>query len=189
MSHARSPRGRRIEPRGVLPIRPSHTTPSITRFSRAACVAALCAWASTIVAARAQSAAGPLDAAERNTLELVALGKARSEMLERVRALALGAELTVGRWASGAIDSDRALRAWGRSRPRWGVPRHYSDNVCEVDLRVEPDEIRDALLQLIADHPPAKPPMDERTIRAAAREWKTQWTTGVATPPVISLCE
>lgn len=131
----------------------------------------------------AQTAA--LDVAQRTTLEQVALGKARSEMLEAVRALSLKGDTTVGNWAVTRVSTDRALRNWVRTRPASGSARVYSDSVCEVDLRIDPDAVRDALLAILESEGAGKSAIDDRAIKDAAKGWRTLWTTGVSTPPEV----
>lgn len=140
-----------------------------------------------LLAACAGASAQPavLDAAQRSTLERVALGKARSEMLDAVRALPLTGDLNIGQWAGARVSTDRALRNWVRTRPAAGAGRIYSDNVCEVDLGVDPDAVCDALLSILATDGPGPAHVDERMVKAAARNWRPLWTTGVSTPPEV----
>jgi hypothetical protein len=117
-------------------------------------------------------------------LEQVALGRARSAMLEQVRALPLTGQLNLGRWAAASVELDRALRAWVRAQPRHAVPRHYSDGVCEIDLRLEPEVVRDELLKWLTDEALAPPDSEVKpaAIKSAVRRWPTLWTTGAAQP-------
>jgi hypothetical protein len=100
-------------------------------------------------AAPPSSAPAAPTAAQRKTLELLALGKARTEALQRIRALPLTREAGVGDWVTGSVELDRALRLWVRNRPAEGQLRQYSDAVCEVDVAISPDDLRDQLLRLL----------------------------------------
>ena len=68
-------------------------------------------------AAPPSSAPAAPTAAQRKTLELLALGKARTEALQRIRALPITREAGAGDWVTGSVELDRALRLWVRNRP------------------------------------------------------------------------
>ena len=132
--------------------------------------------------AKAQPAAIPGTAAQ-NVLQQVALGKARTELLARVRALPLTPELTIGGWLSADADLDRAARLWIRTQPRQGNARLYSDGVCEVDVCIRAEELGSRLVQLSEDYPStaAARGVDADGVKSAARRWPTVWVTGRAT--------
>lgn len=118
-------------------------------------------------------------AAQQLTLQQVALGKARTELLARLRALPV-AKATVGDWLASNVDLDRAARLWVRGVPAHGPTRAYSDGVYEVDVRVEPDELRDRLLALAEEHSAPDDKTAPADIKSAARHWPPLWVTGRA---------
>jgi len=128
------------------------------------------------------SAPVELTAAQRRSLELVALGKARTELLRRVRALPLGRDVTVGDWVSSSVELDRAVRLWVRQQPQQGPARVYSDGVCEVDVALAPETLRDQMLRWLEDHGggPPKRSVDSAAVQSAAKRWPTLWATGSA---------
>ena len=77
----------------------------------------------------------------------LALARARTALLEQVRALPLGEGLTVGQWTGRSIALDRSLRRWIRQRGPCVPARVRADGVCEVELRLAPAALRDHLRQ------------------------------------------
>ena len=136
-------------------------------------------------AAPPSSAPAAPTAAQRKTLELLALGKARTEALQRIRALPITREAGAGDWVTGSVELDRALRLWVRNRPAEGQVRQYSDAVCEVDVAISPEALRDQLLRLLDEYGAAASVrgVDAAAIQAAAKRWPTLWTTGSAALP------
>jgi Arc/MetJ-type ribon-helix-helix transcriptional regulator len=119
-----------------------------------------------------------LTAADRVALERLALARARVSLHDRIRALELSDNLTIGDWAADQIALDRALRAWTRSRPRFAAPRFYSDGACDVDIRVTANELRDQLLAWQTDFDRKTP--TSAVVRKTARKWPAMWHTGSA---------
>jgi hypothetical protein len=144
-------------------------------------LAVLAACGTTALGAPAAATTVPT-AVQRKTLELVALAKARTELLQKIRALAITHDTTVGDWAAGSVELDRALRLWTRTQPRRGTERVYSDGVCEADVAVWPDALRDELLRLLTELGAGSNvrAVDAAAIQAAARRWPVVWTTGSA---------
>jgi len=128
------------------------------------------------------SAPVELTAAQRRALELVALGKARTELLRRVRTLPLVRDVTVGDWVSASVELDRALRLWVRQQPQQGPARVYSDGVCEVDVALAPEAVRDQVLRWLEDFGggPPKRAVDGAAVQSAAKRWPMLWATGSA---------
>jgi len=126
--------------------------------------------------------AASLDAEQQTRLEQLALAKARTELLERVRGLPLSPGLTVGDWLARDPDLDRSLRLWSRTRPRHGHLRLYSDAICEADVRVEPDELGRELQRLVSEYPAAANTisLSATGLNEAARGWPIIWVTGRA---------
>jgi hypothetical protein len=118
----------------------------------------------------------PLTHEEQRTLEQIALGHARGALFERVLELPAGERSTLGDWLTQDVERDRALRLWVRTRPAAGKPRHYSDQVCEVDVRIDPNDLEGQVSQLSTDG------LDPALLRNAARAWGCVWATGRATP-------
>lgn len=150
------------------------------RFSAGAAFALLLV--TGLASAYAQNAAPPTPEQQKE-LQLVALAKARTELLDRVRALAIAPNVTVGEWLVRDAGLDRALRLWIRTQPRQGNVRLYSDAVCEADVRVEPPEVSAELIELLKDYPASATALglDEGKLKAAARAWPLLWATGRAT--------
>jgi hypothetical protein len=123
---------------------------------------------------------GPPTPEEQRDLELVSLARARTELFTRVGALPIRQGVALADWLAGDVDLDRAVRRWVRQRPRFGSARHYSDAVCEVDVRVDPGELRDFLVKLMADYPEAASSrgIDAEALKAAASGWPVVWATG-----------
>jgi hypothetical protein len=133
-------------------------------------------------AARTQPV-GPVKAADCGFLESLGLARARTELYEQAQHLPLKGDLTIGTWAAQDIDRDRQLRQWVRARPRCGDARLYSDGSCDIDVRLEPDELARqlaALLEQTASQRDAE--LTAADILAAARDWPTLWSTGSARP-------
>lgn len=135
----------------------------------------------------AQGADPPaLSASEKSTLERVALARARAALQRQVLALPIRDDLTLAAWGSQDYALDRELRAWLRSRPRLFQPRFFSDGVCEVDARVSAAELREKLLELLAQRGKegverkGAAGVTDRDIREAARRWNVQYATGTA---------
>lgn len=116
---------------------------------------------------------------QQTRLEAVALAKARTEAYRRLGALPCGPDLTLGDGLVGHVDLDRALRQWVRARPRHGAVRLYSDGVCECDVRLAPEEIRDQLGRSAADHP--HPEWNADRLDRLAADWPPIHVTGRAT--------
>ncbi len=129
-----------------------------------------------VAAAACAQTTQPLTNEEQRTLEQIALGHARGALFERVLALPLAERSTVGDRLAEDAERDRALRLWVRTRPAIGKPRHYSDQVCEVDVRVDPNDLEVRLAQLAADG------LEPGRLHSAARTWGSVWATGRATP-------
>lgn len=118
---------------------------------------------------------------ERAALERLALARARTSLWEQVTDLVLTKRLTIGVWAARDVEVDRALRAWIRSRPRHAPPRFYSDQTCDLDLRIDPRSLIDKLVELQARIPqPTPTTRDEVDGPKAARDWPVLWATGMA---------
>lgn len=114
-------------------------------------------------------------------LDKLSLARARTELRERVHALRLRGDVTVGVWAERDVERDRGLRQWLRARPRHGTARRYSDQTAESDVRIDPHELRDFLTDLRQrvpgeDADAIKP----ESITQAARDWPIVWATGGA---------
>jgi hypothetical protein len=125
--------------------------------------------------------ARPLSPADRTFLERLALGRARAGLYDQVGRLALKPRLTVAAWAAQNVARDRALRLWIRSRPRVGTPRLYSDETCDVDVCLPPDELATQLITLLETAGPAQDgPLTATDIAQAARRWPILWSTGSA---------
>ncbi|MGE0481923.1 MAG: hypothetical protein AB7Q17_15790 [Phycisphaerae bacterium] len=132
--------------------------------------------------AAAAAPPGTVLAAEQQAfLDKLSLARARTELRERVHALRLRHDVTIGVWAERDVERDRALRQWLRARPRHGTARRYSDQTGESDVRVEPHELREFLTDLrqrcSGDDADAIKP---ETITEAARDWPIVWATGSA---------
>ncbi|MFN0138025.1 MAG: hypothetical protein ACKVS9_18130 [Phycisphaerae bacterium] len=125
-------------------------------------------------------------AIDRTALERVATGKARSALLEKIQALPLKGEMTVGAWASSDVARDRSLRKWARSLARFGLCRIFSDGGADADVRATPDEIARQLTTLLELGKPAAPPLTAADIQSAAKTWKTQLAGGAAEASVVS---
>ncbi len=154
--------------------------PTRAGYWRALGVAAL----GLLALGRPAAADGPatLTGPQQNVLTQVALGKARTELLDRLRALPLRGDTNVGTWLTGDAELERALRQWVRARPRMGPVRLYSDGVCELDVRIRPDELRDRLTDLLRGYS-GEPPRGLGTteLRAAAERWPLLVATGRST--------
>lgn len=151
------------------------------RFVRLALGLALLACAAG-VPLRAQTGSAPaVSPEERARVERIALARARGELCRQVLDLPIRPGLTVGHWAARDAGLDRALRLWLRARPAYGAARSYSDGTCEVDVRLEPQELRRLLVRLLADFRPADgEAVSERDLEQAARHWTTLWAGGSA---------
>ncbi|MBK9127792.1 MAG: hypothetical protein IPM13_08310 [Phycisphaerales bacterium] len=149
---------------------------SAMRWAAAVVVLASSSWAA------AQGPPEALTGQQRTLLEQVALGKARGALLEQVCGLPISGASSVGRWAAGSVELDRAVRLWVRAQPRHGVARHYSDGVCEVDVRLDPESLRDQVLAWLADESlaPRDGDIGPDAVRSAVRRWPTLWATGTA---------
>lgn len=125
--------------------------------------------------------APPASQAERTALEQVALARARTTLLAQVNPLPLGSG-TVGDWLREDADLDRAVRLWARNCSRHGRFRWYSDGVCEADVRVTGEELREALRPLIGQYSGAaeRRGVDEARLDAAARAWPVLWASGTS---------
>jgi hypothetical protein len=123
---------------------------------------------------------GPPTPEEQRDLELVSLARARTELLTRVGAMPIRQGVALADWLAGDVDLDRAVRRWVRQRPRFRTARHYSDAVCEVDVRVDPGELRDFLVKLVAEYPEAASSrgIDAGALKSAAAGWPVVWATG-----------
>lgn len=130
--------------------------------------------------ARAQTAA-PVSPTDRSFLERLALARARANLYDRIALLPLTADLTVGDWAARDITRRRELRLWVRACPRLGNARVYSDAVCDVDVRVVPNELAARLVEMLGQQSPeqSRPPT-AHDIMKAARQWPILWGTGTA---------
>lgn len=119
---------------------------------------------------------------QQKILQQVALAKARTELLERVRGLPLGPGTTIADWLARDVNLDRAVRLWVRTRPAHGPSRLYSDAVCEVDVCLLPSELRDGLLRLRDEYSAVAEPggSDAGGLEAATRRWPVLWATGRA---------
>ncbi len=136
-----------------------------------------------VVSAAGAQTTQPLTSEEQRMLEQIALGHARGTLFERVLGLPLVERTTVGDWLVQDVELDRALRLWVRTRPGAGKPRHYSDQVCEVDVRLDAADLAARVAQLAADQRGTlRDGLDETRVRAAARGWGVLWATGRATP-------
>lgn len=142
---------------------------------------AVCAAAATVIACCGAAPPEPIrpTAAQQARLEQVALGKARTQMFTLLHTLPAGDGRVLGDRLAGEVARDRALRLWVRSQPREGPARLYDDGVCEVDVRVAPGALRDALAQ-IADEHPAEADGIADLVPRAADDWPILWTTGRA---------
>jgi len=135
-----------------------------------------------VAATCAQAPAPALTAEQQKVLRDVALAKARTELLDRVRELPLRPGVALAEWLARDVALDRALRLWVRTRPAQGEPRQYSDRVCEADARMSPDDLQTQLLKLVEDYPDAATAagVDAVALKAAAQRWPVLWTTGGA---------
>ena len=135
-----------------------------------------------LAATCAQTPAPALTTEQQQALRDVALGKARSALLDQLRELPLRPGVALADWLTRDVALDRALRQWVRTRPAEGEPRLYSDGVCEVDARVSPDDLQAELLKLIDDYPDAATAvgLDAAGLKAAAQRWPVLWATGSA---------
>lgn len=133
-------------------------------------------------AGSAQTSSAPAVSPEdRARVERIALARARGELCRQVLDLPIRPGLMVAHWVSRNSGLDRALRLWLRARPAHGSARCYSDGTCEVDVRLEPQELHKLLVRLLGDfHPSGGEPVDERDLEQAARSWTTLWATGSA---------
>ncbi len=143
-------------------------------------VALLIAGACAALVAATTAADQPLTTPQVRLLQQVALGKARTALLDEVRRLPISVQKTVGDWLAQDADLDRAVRLWVRAQPRHGQPRLYSDGVCEADVLVMPDGLRDRLLALLDEYGPAAQAsqVDAASLRASAGRWPVLWATG-----------
>jgi hypothetical protein len=132
--------------------------------------------------ARAQPGSAPaISSEDRARVERIALARARGELSRQVLDLPIRPGLTVGHWVSRDSGLDRALRLWLRARPAHGSARSYSDGTCEVDVRLEPQELHKLLVRLLGDfRPSGGEPVTERDLEHAARSWTTLWAAGSA---------
>ena len=137
----------------------------------------------------AQTTAPAITPDQRAGLERLALGKARTQLFDRLRETPIAEGVTIGAWMAPRLELERALRLWVRTLPRNGPARHYSDGLCEVDIRLQPGALRDELLALRAkfsnDNPaagatPAGDTVSETRIKSAALDWPTIWITASA---------
>lgn len=123
----------------------------------------------------------PANPAERTALEQVALARARTAMLAQLGPLPMG-QGSLQEWLREDVDLDRAVRFWARTWPQQGRFRWYSDGVCEVDVRVTPEDLRAGLQPLLSEYPLAseRRGVDEERLRSIARAWPVLWATGAA---------
>ncbi len=161
-------------------MKPDHKTSPVATLISAGALLLL----GGVCPAGAQTAT-PLTATQQRQLEGVALAQARTQLFERVRTLPLDARHTVADWLAPDADLGRALRLWTRDQKRHGDVRLYSDNVCEVDLRVDRDALHTQLSALIAEYPAAagKAKLTTVQLTRAARGWPALWQTGRASLP------
>lgn len=113
--------------------------------------------------------------ADRGALEQVALTRARTALRRLVLDLPLTHGVTIGHWAAQDVDRDRALRRWLYAIPRATSPRWYSDGVCEVDARVDPEALSSLLLKLSSALGATNDSIAER-----AQRWPVLRSTGTA---------
>ncbi len=143
------------------------------------------ALASVVAPGWSQLAADPTPE-QQKTLQRLALAKAHTSLMERLRALDIGRGVTVADWLARADAEEqaglgRALHLWVRTLPRYGAPRLYSDSVCEVDIRVDPSAVSERLLELLSeDGAASQHGVYAASIKAAARQWPVFWETGRA---------
>ncbi len=149
---------------------------------RSAAAALLLFLGAAVVPLLAQTGSAPAVSPEdRARVERIALARARSELCRLVLDLPIRPDLTVGHWAARDGALDRALRLWLRARPAHGAARSYSDGTCEVDVRLEPQELIKLLVRLLADFRPVDgEPVSERDLQEAASRWSTLWAVGSA---------
>lgn len=121
--------------------------------------------------------------AEQRTLQQVALGQARTQLFEQVRALPLGAGVTVAEWIAQDADLERALRLWVRAVPRHGSARLYDDGVCEIDATIAHAVLAAQLAALLEAYESTPAGVTQRSITAATSDWPVIWATGRATRP------
>ncbi|MFO0840595.1 MAG: hypothetical protein U1D55_18965 [Phycisphaerae bacterium] len=141
--------------------------------------ALLSVWIAVFVSqAPAQTPPTPLATEERSMLERVALAKARADLSSKVAALLLSSDTTLGAWAARDAARERGLRMWLRSTQRAAAPRFYSDGSCEVDVRLNADEIRAQVAALAAHAGSDAPARDALNSSSAA--WGTLWGSGMA---------
>lgn len=129
-------------------------------------------------AACAGIAQAPEKPEDRALLERVALGRAQSDLSRQVLALPVKSGLTLGGWVGRNLRLDRELRLWIRSLPRTGAARFYSDQSCDVDIQLEPQVLRDKLVELHKRF--ALPVTTDDDISRAGRDWPVMWGSGAA---------
>lgn len=117
-------------------------------------------------------------AAEREFLESLALARARTKLIGRMEVLPLVDDLTVGRWASQNIGRERKLRLWGRSLPRVGPVRIYSDASCDVDVCLSPTALAAAILEISAADGRTAAGVSADEVRTAVASWPELWVSG-----------
>lgn len=115
---------------------------------------------------------------DRALLERMALGRAHSDLWRQITSLTLKPGLTIGTWASRDVRLDRELRLWIRTLPRTGAARYYSDHSCDVDVQIEPQVLRDKLVELHKRF--ALPVTSDDDVARAGRDWPILWGGGAA---------
>ncbi|MBL8880826.1 MAG: hypothetical protein JNG88_17065 [Phycisphaerales bacterium] len=121
----------------------------------------------------AQTSGKPEDRAQ---LERVALGRAQSDVWRQLVALPVKPGLSLGAWAGRDARLDRELRLWIRSLPRTGHARFYSDQSCDVDIQIDPQALRDKLVELHKRF--ALPVTSDDDISRTGRDWPMIWGGG-----------
>ncbi len=117
---------------------------------------------------------------DRRMLERLCLGRARRIAFESISNLKIRDDLTLAAWYAPNPTRERALRAWIRSRLKFGGARIYSDGACDVQLTVLPEEISQFLSSWLKDNPPAAGEPDAAEIVRAAAKWPRIWAAGQA---------
>ncbi len=109
-----------------------------------------------------------------------ALSEARAALLDELDFLPLTASSSVLSWAARDEQVARELRRWVLTLPAAGPPRLFRDGVCEVDVRVTPGELREALRRLRPLFATADPErITDELIAESARHWPNRWSSGV----------
>ncbi len=131
-----------------------------------------------------QAAAAPptaISTQERGYLARVALARARTAMLQRVRDLTLRGTLSIGDWVDSELQLSRALHQWVRTRAASGATRVFSDGTSDADVCVTPEALS-AVLSELRKRPEsqAAAKISSADLKRFERDTPILWTTGSA---------